>query len=294
MKILRAAGARRRAQGAAALAIAAALACSALAAQAMNVREEATGAPGLGELSSDQIVDKSIAARGGLNTWLKIDSLAWVGHIESERLGQQQVKFSLEEKRPNKTRFDIISSQPSVRIFNGSKGWKTHVRNDGMPEVESYSPLEERFAREAPGLGGPLITFRSQNRPIVLLGRDQIEGHPCFVLGATLPSGARETVWVDAQTYLELRLDRPSYTRDGKAGMVSVYFRDYKIQGGLQVPTVLEIGGGGDRKPDRLVIERLAINPDISESRFARPPSPPHSHEITIPALPLPAAPPAK
>ncbi len=241
-----------------------------------------------------EIVDRSIAARGGLDTWQKIDSLTWVGHIESERLGGKGVAFSLEEKRPNKTRFDVISSQPSVRIFNGSKGWKVRPRNDGMPEVEAFSPFEERFAREAPGLGGPLITFRSQMRPIILLGRDRIEGRDCYVLGVTLPSGGRESVWVDAETFLELRLDRPTYTRDGKAGMVSVYYRDYKGQGGLQVPTVIEIGGAGDRKPDRLVIERLAINPDIAESRFERPPSAPHSHEIVIPAMPPGAAAPSR
>lgn len=244
-------------------------------------------------LRADQIVERSVAAHGGAGTWKDIESLLWVGHIESERMGDQHLKFSLEEKRPNKTRFDIISTQPSVRIFNGTHGWKMASRNDGPPRVEAYSDLEDRFAREAPGLpglGGPLISWREQGRPIVLVGRDRIEDRDCYVLAVTLLTGGRQTVWVDAETFLELRFDRPTYGRDGRPGMVSVYFRDYKIQGGLQVPTVVEIGGGAGHKPDRLVIERLAINPEINEQRFTRPPSPPHSHEITIPAMP--AAPP--
>ncbi len=303
MKTTPIARARRRARFAAGAvrALAVALACSALTALAVPAREVAGGAAAAdaaadAALTADEIVKKSIAARGGLDTWLHIESLAWVGHIESDRLGDQKVKFSLEEKRPAKTRFDIIGAQPSVRIFNGTKGWKVHSRNDGLPDVEAYSAFEERFAREAPGLGGPLITFRSQNRPIALLGRDQVEGRDCYVLGVTLPSGGRQTVWVDAESFLELRFDRPTYTRDGKAGMVSVYFRNYRIQGGLQVPTVLEIGGGGggDKKPDRLVIERLAVNPDIGESRFAKPPSPPHSRQITLPATPARAALPSR
>ena len=153
-------GARRRVYyaGGIAFALTAAFACGALAAQAIPGPGQASGVAALAELSADRIVEKSIAARGGLHTWLQVDSLVWVGHIESERLGEQKVKFSLEEKRPNKTRFDIISAQPSVRIFNGTKGWKTHTRNDGFPDVEPYSPLEERFAREAPGLGGVTVT----------------------------------------------------------------------------------------------------------------------------------------
>lgn len=280
--------ARALALGAAA---AVALAGAALAAPAVPEREPAAGALTGAPLTAEQIVERSIAARGGLSTWMQIDSLAWIGHIESERLGDQAVRFSLEEKRPNKTRFDIISAQPSVRIFNGTRGWKVRSKSNGLPEVEAYSDFEDRFAREAPGLGGPLITYRSQNRPIALLGRDQLEGRDCYVLGVSLPSGGKQTVWVDAETFLELRFDRPTYGRDGKAGMVSVYFRDYKIQGGLQVPTVLEIGGGNNPHPDRLVVERLAVNPDINEQRFAKPPSPPHSHEINIPAMPQTALP---
>lgn len=249
-------------------------------------------------LSADQIVEKSIAARGGLQTWTKIDSLAWIGHIESERLGGQELKFSLEEKRPNKTRFDLIGAQPSARVFNGMKGWKTHSRNDGPPEVESYSQFEERFAREAPGFGGPLIAYREQRRQFTLLGIDPIEGRDCYRLGVVLPAGGQQTIWVDAQTFLEARFDRPTYTREGKVGTVSVYFRNYQTQGGLQLPTVFEIGAGGTGKPDRLVIERVAINPDISESRFLRPPAPPHSREVTLPpsgsTFGAPAVPPPK
>jgi outer membrane lipoprotein-sorting protein len=274
-----------------AAALAATIALAWAAAPAAAVPDRTQGAPVVPALSAEQIVDRSIAARGGLATWQGIDSLAWVGHIESERLGQQAIKFSLEEKRPNKTRFDITGSQPSVRIFDGHKGWKVHSRNDGLPEVESYSPFEERYALEAPGLGGPLITYRSQNRPIELAGRDQLDGRGCYVLAVMLPSGGRQLVWVDAETWLEQRLDRPTYNHEGKAGMVSVYYRNYKSQAGLQVPTVIEIGGGPDQKRDRLVIERLAINPDIAETRFTKPPSPPHSHEITLPAMAPPAAP---
>ncbi len=235
-------------------------------------------------LTASEIVEKNIAARGGVEKWDAIKSLAWIGHIESERLGGQTVRFSLEEVRPNKSRFDIISAHPSQRIFDGKKGWSVHQKETGFPDVEPFSELEEKFAREEPGLGGPLITYRNQHTPLALLGRDGIEGRQCYRLGARVPSGALQLVWVDAETFLEVRFDRPTYSRDGHPGMVSLYYRDYKEQGGLKVPTVLEIGAGGsDAKPDRLVIERVAINPEISDARFAKPPTPPHKSEITIP-----------
>lgn len=249
-----------------------------------------------GSPSAAEIVEKSIAARGGAARWDAIHSLAWVGHIESERLGDQTVRFSLEEVRPNKSRFDIISAHPSQRIWDGKKGWSVHQKETGFPEVDPFTELEERFAREAPGLGGPLISYRTQNVPLAVLGQDQIEGHRCYRIGARMPSGAVQLVWIDAETFLELRFDRPTYSRDGRAGMISVYYRDYKAQDGLTVPTVLEIGGGnGNTKPDRLVIERLAINPEISDARFYKPPTPPHKSEIVVPpSLPQTPGRPAK
>ena len=194
------------------------------------------------------------------------------------------MRFTLEEQLPGKRRFDITGNASSVRIFNGTKGWKVRGRNNSLPEVEPFTDLENQFELEAPDVGGPLISFHRQKRSIALLGHDTLDGHDCYVLGVTLPSGARQMVWVDMTTYLEQRLDRPSYSRDGKAGMVSMYYRNYRDQGGLQIPTLWEIGAGSasGMKPDRLVIERLGINPEIAATRFTQPPSPPHTHEITI------------
>jgi len=251
--------------------------------------------PPTAPLGADEVIDRSVAAHGGLDAWRKINSLVWVGHIESERLSAETVKFSLEEVRPNKTRFDIISAHPSARVYNGSKGWKVHSRNDGPSEVESFSPLEERFEGEAARMGGPVLTFREQGDHFTLQGMDTIDGVECYRLGVTLRSGTQESIWVDAHTFLELRYDRPTYSRDGRQGMVSVYYRNYQAQGGLQLPTVVEIGAGTSGKPDRLVVERVAINPEIADTRFLRPPSPPHSHEVTLPpmapaGMPRPAA----
>lgn len=232
--------------------------------------------------SVDQILARNLEARGGEAVWGPVRSMAWIGHIESERLGDQTLAFSLEEVWPNKTRFDILGAHGSQRIFNGSKGWTVHQREDGLPEVEPYSALEERYARESPTLAAPLISYRRQMREVRLLGHDMIDGLDCYRLGVRLPSGAMQFVWVDTQSYLERRFDRPTYSRDGKPGMVTVRYRDYQAQGGLQLATTLEIGGAAAAHPDRLVIERVAVNPEIAETRFTKPAAPPHRHEITL------------
>ena len=34
------------------------------------------------ELTAEQIVEKNVAARGGLEPWRKIETMVWVGHME--------------------------------------------------------------------------------------------------------------------------------------------------------------------------------------------------------------------
>src|SRR5882672_4907303 len=68
-------------------------------------------------LTAEQIVAKNIEARGGLDAWRKVESMIWLGHIDGEGAPTPDVKFVLEQKRPNKSRFEMKSAnQDNVRV----------------------------------------------------------------------------------------------------------------------------------------------------------------------------------
>jgi outer membrane lipoprotein-sorting protein len=220
-------------------------------------------------LSAEQIVDRCVQVRGGLAAWNKIATITWVGRLESERSPVPSLPFQLQEKRPNKSRFEITEpSQRSVRVFNGVSGWKVRSGQDGRPEVKQFTAQEARFAREASGLEGPLIDYRTRGSKIELEGIDQIDGRKAYRIGVRLVSGEWQTVWIDAETFLEARYDRAVYDQQGPRGTVSVRYRDYKEVEGLALPSVLEISGVAGGKPDRMVIEKVALNPPIDEREF--------------------------
>src|SRR5437868_2903723 len=77
------------------------------------------------KLSATDIVAKNAAARGGRDAWRKIETMVWIGHIESSHTPVPNMPFTLEQKRPNKTRLQINAlTDKSTRVFNGVQGWK--------------------------------------------------------------------------------------------------------------------------------------------------------------------------
>ncbi len=253
----------------------------------------ATAAGAAGALSAEQIVERSTTAHGGLEAWRRLEGTFWKGRLESERLPQRVAHFEATEKRPNKQRFEILDpAQKSLRVFDGNRGWKLHAGADGRPSLQPFSDAEVRYAREAPGLEGPMVDFAIKGDHFDLVGREAVEGQDCYRLVVRLGTGEQQTIWVDAKTFLEVRYDRVAYGEEGPRGVISAYYRDYRVVEGLALPSVIEIGGQAGTKRDRMLIDQVALNPKVSDAAFGRPGGVPQSHEVVVrPSTPRAGAP---
>ena len=226
------------------------------------------------KLSAEQIVAKNVAARGGLAAWRNVQTMVWIGHIESARAPAPGVLFVLQQQRPNMTRFEVNAlGQKTVRVFNGTQGWKLRTaQNGGTGQPQPYTAQELKFARAGQGIDGPLIDAAVKGNVVTLEGLDEIEGHKAYRLELRLLSGERDRLWIDAKTFLEIRYDR---TADSPAPagtpphVVSLVYRDYKTFEGLMLPSIIETGTGAGSTPDRMVIEKVMLNTPIDPRSFA-------------------------
>jgi hypothetical protein len=227
---------------------------------------EPGGAPDLA-----QILAKNAAARGGLEAWRKVQTMVWGGHVERGDGSGAGMPFMFFQKRPNRTRFEIVVDKAkAVRVFDGDQGWKLRPAASGRAEVQAYTEEERRAARDALVIDGPVLDGKAKGVDVKLDGLDEVEGRKAFRLLARLPSGAMERVWVDAETFLEVKYDRPS--RDASAPpATAVYLRNYKAFEGLQIPFTIETRASGGQVGDRLVIERIAVGAPLPDGMFARP-----------------------
>jgi hypothetical protein len=235
-------------------------------------------------LTADQVVERNAAARGGLEAWRKIETMAWTGHIESAGRSGRKAPFLLEQKRPDRTRFEVtVDGQKAVRVFDGTDGWKVRLGSKGRPEVQPYTADELKFARGAPMMEGPLMNHAARGATITLAGVQQIEGRTAYALGLRLASGSSYRVWIDAETFLELRYDRELVDSKGRPAVTSVYFADYRTIEGLKLPLVIETGAPDGKARDRLVIEEVSLNPRLDDRTFAKPGSATATHRgVTV------------
>jgi hypothetical protein len=250
-------------------------------------------------LSAEQIVARNVAARGGLEAWRKVGTMVWVGHIQSADAPVPSMQFTLEQQRPNRTRLEINTlGQKSVRVFDGAHGWKARAgQNGGAPDAQPYTAEELKFARGGQGIDGPLIDSGAKGNVVTLGGVEEIEGHKAYRLEVQLPVRERDSLWIDAKTFLDMRCDRV-VDGPGPAGLprkvVSLMYRDYKTFDGLKMPSVIETSGDAHRVAHRIVIERVAVNPPLDPWAFVNPATPhlrPRSVRLPDWANPVPQAP---
>ena len=258
------------------------------------------------ELSAAQIVDRNVSARGGLAAWRAVQTVSWTGKMDAGGGGslaarnrrfaqgrvapssktaqpdaptagdkgadkQTQLPFVLQMKRPRKSRLELeFAGKTAVQVYDGTNGWKLRPflnRN----EVEPYTPDEMERAAAQSDLDGLLIDYGAKGSKVELEGTEKVEGRDAYKLKVTASKGDERHVWVDAQTFLDVKMDGAPRRMDGKDRKVEIYLKDYRTVQGLAVPYLIETEVEGYRPAHKMTIASVVVNPKLNDSLFAKP-----------------------
>ena len=264
------------------------------------------------KLSAAQIVDKNVAARGGLQAWRAVQTMTLAGKLGAggnqratlqvptsgqisasggrgsrpalpqRPVDEVQLPFVMQLRRPRKLRFELqFNGQTAVQVFDGTNGWKLRPFL-GRRVVEPYTSDEMKTTSMQADLDGPLVDYAAKGTLIELAGMDQVEGRGTYKLKLTLKGGEAMHVWIDTQTFLEVKMEGQPRRLDGVDHPVEVYLRDYRPVSGLQVPFLLETRvlpvaktalGLKDPPvpPEKTIIDRVVVNPKLDEALFSKP-----------------------
>jgi hypothetical protein len=242
-------------------------------------------------MSAAAIAERNIAARGGASAWHAVQTLSWSGKMEAggnnqrylkapgmpaqpvnpETAAQVQLPFTLEMKRGHKMRMDLqFNGQTAIQVYDGTQGWKVRPFLN-RHQVESYTAEEVRIAADEPDIDGLLIDYAARGTKIDVEGTEQLDGRTAYKLKLTLKSGRVLHDWVDAQSFLEVKIDGTPRRLDGRVHAVAIYLRDYRNVGGVQIPHFIETTVQGVERTERIVVEKATVNPRLDESRFSKP-----------------------
>jgi hypothetical protein len=232
----------------------------------------ATHAAGLGVA---QVVERNVAARGGLEAWRAVTSIRMTGQMDAGGTDNARLPFEMTLARPNKSRLELkFQDKTALQIYDGTQGWKVRPFLN-RAEVENFTPAEAKVAATAGELDGFLIDYARKGYKVESRGSEPVEGKPAYKLLVTGKNGEQHTVWVDESSFLEVKLDAEPRKLDGKMHKVWVYYRDYKTVNGLGIPRTLETVVDGVEKHHKMTIETVIVNPPLTTALFAKPQLPP-------------------
>ena len=256
------------------------------------------------KLTADQIVAKHIAARGGVSAWHAVQTMSWAGKMDAgtgdstsksaqfaeeamapktrkqiaarapdkvEQKKQVQLPFVVDMKRPTFSRVEIqFAGKTAVQVYDGKNGWKLRPylnRND----VEPFTPDEIKASAGKWDIDGPLIGAAAKGTKVALDGVETVEGHEAYRLKLTAGNGDVQHIWIDAQSFLDVKVEGTPRHMDGKMRTVWIYQRDFRSEQGVMVPHLLETAVDGYPDTHKMVIEKVAVNPQFSDTLFVKP-----------------------
>jgi hypothetical protein len=266
----------------------------------------AEAAPAQANLSAAEIVAKNVAARGGLEAWRAVKTMSLSGkmgaggnqratlqvpNMVNRKTGQPvlpsrpaeeiYLPFLMELARPRKMRFELqFAGQTALQVYDGVNGWKLRPYLNRRV-VENFSEDELKISSSQAELDGPLVDYAAKGTGVQLAGTEKVEGRDTYKIKMTMKDGRALHVWIDAETFLETKIEGQPRRMDGTDHPVELYFRDYRQVDGLQVPFTLETRvlpvektATGLRDvpvpPERISIDKVVLNPKFDEALFAK------------------------
>jgi outer membrane lipoprotein-sorting protein len=223
------------------------------------------------DLTAAQIADKNAAARGGLAAWQAIQSMSMTGEMDVGGKTNAMLPYTMSLKRPHKNRLEIrFQDQTAVQTYDGKQGWKYRPYL-GRTAAEPLTTAELKSAAEADELDGALMDAARKGTKVDLQGIEKVEGKDAYKLKLTKAGGASRNLWVDAASFLEVKIDGEPRKLDGRPHKVSVFYRDYKTVGGLNIAHTLETVVDGVKPSRKIVVKSVTLNPKLDDSLFGKP-----------------------
>ena len=218
--------------------------------------------------SVDAIVGDYVTARGGLAKIRALKTLRQTGRV-FEGQGREALVVR-EVKPPGRIRVQFtIQGVTAVFASNGTTGWKVSPFEDDM-QIKELPDEVTKEAIEQTDLEGPLVDWKAKGHTVEFAGNETVSGRATYKLKITLKSGAVRTSYIDVASHFEVRVDSTRQVK-GRDLKIETTFSDHKKTGGVLFPRRIEIAAEGRPQRPRVVVDKVEVNPALSDALFERP-----------------------
>jgi hypothetical protein len=217
--------------------------------------------------SVEDIINKYIAARGGINRLNFVKSVRMTG-TKMMTGNEVMVKIIKVEGKLFRTEMEI-GGHSGYQLITENKGWNYSPFSSYSPEEIPKEKLQ--FFKNELDIFGPLVNYRAKGFKAKLLGKDLLYDRDCFKIQLTSAQGKESFYFIDCKTHLLLQ-SREKLEMEGKiygnSPEAITNFRNYKNFGGVLFPQIIETESVEGRV-DSMIFYEIETNIAVDEKLYS-------------------------
>jgi len=218
--------------------------------------------------TADELVNKNIQAKGGLDKIHAIKSIRITGKLSGG--GGFTAATLQENQRPNLVRETFsLQGMTAVTAYDGATGWQIQpFEGHKDPELMGEDDLRDLLLDA--DFDGPLVDYKEKGNTVEYMGHDVVDGDDALRLKVTLKNGDIIYYFLDPDTYLEIRKEIQEFIRGSLRESV-VEMGSYKPVAGVMYPYSFSQGSKSNPDAQTTTVEKIEVNVPIEPADFAVP-----------------------
>ncbi len=219
--------------------------------------------------TADELIDKNIKAHGGVEKMKALKSIRMTGKM---KMGPIEAPFTISKARPENVLIQFtVQGMTGTQAYDGKTGWAV-MPFMGKKDPEKMSDDQVKDIIEEADFDGPMVDYKAKGNKVELLGKADVEGTAAYKLKVTLKNGNEQTVYLDADNFLEIKAESTRKVQ-GQEAQTETVIGNYKEVEGMFFATQIEnkIKGNEAMGSQTFTIDKIELNPSIDTAAFHMP-----------------------
>jgi hypothetical protein len=224
--------------------------------------------------SVDEIVNKNIEAMGGKEKLAALKALKISVSID---IGpNMKAPATIYLVNGTKMRFELsLQGMTMIQCITGDSGWAVNPF-EGKKDAERMNNDDIQSSKDQMNLTNELFDYKAKGNKIELIGKEDMEGTDTYKLKVTKKNSDVDYVYLDAKTYLELKITSKHKFKDKEVESDEI-LSNYKKIDGLMFAFSREERQAGSQQGQTMVADSIEVNPKIDDKIFIMPVTAPTS-----------------
>lgn len=229
-----------------------------------------TGILSAQNLKLDQLLEKNFKAIGQ-DKLANVQTIKLTGKMLQ---GNMEISMISMEKRPNLRRFEgELQGTKFIQSFDGQNGWTINPMSGSLEPQDMAPETLKTFKEENDESYGtwdnPFFTWERLGSKIELVGKEDLNGIAVYNIKITAKDNTVDNYYMDASTFLVLRVKSRELKQDVMAETETVY-SDFKMIDGIMCALKIELIDNGQTSVV-IKIDNYEFNTPIEDSLFKKP-----------------------